>query len=465
MAKFSERLREAAPLAEEDPAQAIAPAFSEEALALAFATAHASELRYVAKWGRWLRYENGRWKFDDTRRVFSFARELCREAASATDDKKRAAKIATAQTRAAVVALAGEDPRLAATTDQWDVDSWLLNTPAGVVDLRTGRKRPHRGDDFMTKMTAVAPRGQCPQFKKFLRHIFDGDIEMVRYLQRVFGYALTGVTNEHALFFLFGGGSNGKGVLTSTMRGILSDYHQTAAMDTFTATSNHERHPTDLAMLRGARLVTSTETEEGARWAEAKIKTLTGGDAIQARFMRQDFFEFMPQFKLMVSGNHKPRLRAVNVAIRRRMNLLPFTVTISDEQRDPNLGEKLTAEWPGILAWAIQGCLAWQRDGLKPPQKVIDATEEYLASEDTVGAFLDEIFVREANAEISSGKLFAAWKQWAGDNNAFVGSAKIFAGWMTERGFEKARDRRTGDSNVFRGLKFANPFLEAGFSS
>jgi putative DNA primase/helicase len=283
---------------------------------------------------------------------------------------------------------------------------------------------------------------------------------MVRYLQRVFGYALTGLTNEHALFFLFGGGSNGKGVLTNTMRGIFGDYHQTAAMETFAATSNHERHPTDLAMLRGARLVTSTETEEGARWAEAKIKTLTGGDAIQARFMRQDFFEFVPQFKLIVSGNHKPRLRAVNVAIRRRMNLLPFTVTITDKDRDPHLGEKLKAEWPGILAWAIQGCLLWQSVGLKPPQTVIDATEEYLDSEDTVGAFLNEIFILERNAEVSSVKIFAAWKQWAGENNAFIGSAKIFAGWMTERGFEKTRDR-TGDSNVFKGLRFANPFLEA----
>ena len=356
-------------------------------MALLFAEKHANELRYVAKWGKWLRYDVARWVFDDTRLAFSYARRLCREVSRTINKPKEAKAMASAKTRAAVVSLAAEDNWLTATVDQWDVDPWLLNTPGGVVDLRTGRMRPHAIEDYMTKMTAVAPSGDCPRFKKFLLQIFDGDDEMVKYVQRVFGYSLTGVTTEQALFFLFGGGSNGKGVLTSTMRGILGSYHQTAAMDTFAVANNNERHPTDLAMLRGARLVTSTETEEGARWAESKIKTLTGGDAIQARFMRQDFFEFIPQFKLVISGNHKPRLRAVNVAIRRRMNLLPFTVTISDKERDPNLVEKLKKEWPGILAWMVEGCLQWKRIGLSPPQKVIDATEDYLDDEDTLGAF------------------------------------------------------------------------------
>jgi putative DNA primase/helicase len=435
----------------------IAPAFSEEALALSYAEKLADELRYVAKWGKWLRYDGGRWVFDDTRQAFSYARKLCRETANACNEKRASLIIASAKTRAAVVALAGEDRRLIATVEQWDVDPWLLNTPGGVVDLRTGRMRTHAIEDYMTKMTAAAPCGDCPKFKKFLLRIFDGDIEMLNYMQRLLGYSLTGVTTEQALFFLFGGGSNGKGVLTSTVRGILGSYHQTAAMDTFTA-SDHERHPTDLAMLRGARLVTSTETEEGARWAESKIKALTGGDAIQARFMRQDFFEFIPQFKLVISGNHKPRLRAVNVAIRRRMNLLPFTVTISDKERDPNLFEKLKKEWSGILAWMIEGCLQWQRLGLKPPQKVIDATEDYLDDEDTLGAFLDECCIVDVNAEVSSALLFEAWKDWAGENNAFIGSAKMFSGWMGERGYTKTRDR-TGNNNVFKGLKFANPTL------
>ena len=457
------RVREKLSVEPEALSDEIAPAFSEEALALEFAESYAGELRYVAQWGKWLRYDGTRWKFDQKREAFSLARKLCREAAKATNKAGEAKTIASAKTRAAVVALAGEDLRLAATVDQWDTDPWLLNTPGGIVDLRSGRLRPHCASDYMTLITAVAPGDDCPKFKKFLQQIFAGDNEMVRYIQRVFGYALTGVTIEHALFFLYGGGNNGKGVLISTLRGIFGSYHQTAAMNSFTA-CDHERHPTELAMLRGARLVTSNETEEGARWAESKVKTLTGGDEIRARFMRQDFFAFMPQFKLAISGNHKPHLRSVNVAIRRRMNLLPFSVTISDKDRDLNLTEKLKKEWPGILAWLIEGCLEWQRTGLRPPQKVIDATEEYLNDEDVVGAFIAEHCERDINADVSSAHLFVMWKKYAAENNAFVGSAKMFAGWMSERGFSKARDK-SRTIHVFKGLKFANAYLASTAAS
>ena len=153
----------------------------------------------------------------------------------------------------------------------------------------------------------------------------------------------------------------------STVAGVLGDYHRTAPIETFVA-SNGDRHPTDLAGLRGARLVTATETEEGRRWAEAKIKQLTGGDTISARFMRQDFFEYRPAFKLAIAGNHKPSFRSVDEAIRRRFHLVPFAVTIPPEERDGDLAEKLKAEWPGILAWLIEGCLAWRTEGLRPPK-------------------------------------------------------------------------------------------------
>jgi putative DNA primase/helicase len=192
-------------------------------------------------------------------------------------------------------------------------------------------------------------------------------------MQRMFGYALTGDTTAHALFFLFGTGANGKSVTIDTIAGILNDYHRTAAIETFTA-STTERHPTDLAGLRGARLVTAVETEEDRRWAESRIKTLTRGDTIAARFMRQDYFEFAPQFKLVIAGNHKPGLRSVDEAIRRRFHLLPFTVTIPHAERNPNLREQLKAEWPGILSWMLEGCLDWQRRGLCPPKAVLDAT-------------------------------------------------------------------------------------------
>jgi putative DNA primase/helicase len=241
------------------------------------------------------------------------ARRVCREAAAECNKPKVAVAIASGKTVSAIERLARADRRLAATIDQWDADPWLLNTPDAAIDLRTGDIRPHRPLDYMTKIAAVGPQGDAPRFLAFLDRITGGDGELVAYIQRVLGYGLTGLTREHALFFGYGTGANGKSVLLSTVSGILGEYHRTAPIETFTA-SNTDRHPTDLAGLRGARLVTATETEEGRRWAESRIKQLTGGDMVAARFMRQDFFEYRPQFKLIIAGNHKPSLRSVDEA-------------------------------------------------------------------------------------------------------------------------------------------------------
>jgi putative DNA primase/helicase len=267
-----------------------APAFSDEALALQFANRHAGDLRFVAAWNKWLVWNGQHWQFEETLRAWDFAREICREAAAQCNHRKTAGAIASAKTVYAVERLARSDRRLAATIDQWDADPWQLNTPQGVVDLTTGQARPHIPEDYQTKITAVGPRGDCPRFLAFLDRIAGGDSELVAYIRRVLGYGLTGLTREHALFFGYGTGANGKSVLLSTVAGILGEYHKTAPIETFTA-SNTDRHPTDLAGLRGARLVTATETEEGRRWAESRIKQLTGGDTVAARFMRQDFFE------------------------------------------------------------------------------------------------------------------------------------------------------------------------------
>jgi putative DNA primase/helicase len=357
-----------------------APAFSDEALALQFAERHAGDLRFVAAWNKWLIWEGTHWRFEETLRAWDFARRVCREAATQCNKGKTASAIASAKTVYAIERLAHSDRRLAATVDQWDADPWLLNTPDGAIDLRTGQARPHIPEDYFTKITAVGPRGDCPRFLTFLKRIAGGDSDLISYLQRVLGYGLTGLTREHALFFGYGTGANGKSVLLSTIAGILGEYHRTAPIETFTA-SNGDRHPTDLAGLRGARLVTATETEEGRRWAESRIKQLTGGDTVAARFMRQDFFEYRPAFKLIIAGNHKPSLRSVDEAIRRRFHLIPFAVTIPPKERVADLAEKLRDEWPGILAWLIEGCLEWQTEGLRPPNAVLEATEAYLSAE------------------------------------------------------------------------------------
>jgi putative DNA primase/helicase len=431
-----------------------APAFSEEAVALLFAEMHAAEQRYVAAWGRWLYYDGARWKFDETRQTWTRARKICREVALTINKPKEAKAMASAKTRAAVVSLAGEDGRLAATVDQWDLDPWLLNTPGGVVDLRTGKTRKHNAADYMTKMTAVVPDAHCPTplWLKFLKRVTDGDVELQKYLARVAGYALTGLNNEHEMYFLFGDGRNGKGVFLHTIADILDDYHRVAPIETFTATNN-EQHPTDLAMLRGARLVIATETEVGRRWAESRIKMLTGGDPISARFMRQDFFTYKPQFKLIISGNNKPGLRSVDEAIKARIKLVPFSVFIPPEERDKDLQEKLKAEWPGILAWMVAGCMQWQRGGLAAPKTVTTATESYLQDEDIVNTWINDQLVKDPARWTPRDILYASWKEWAGSNGEFVLSQRRLYQRLEALHYEQAKGGDKKDERGFRGLE------------
>jgi putative DNA primase/helicase len=295
----------------------LSPEFSEDALALEFAQRHRSRLLYVATWRTWLCWDGTRWEFDVTLKAFDLARVVAREFANSCPDDKAKPKIASAKTVFAIEKLARADRRLAATVDQWDRDTWLLNTPGGSIDLHTGATLPHDPAKYMTKITAVAPGGECPLWRKFLYEVTGDNAELQAFLQRIAGYALTGSVREHAVFFFYGTGGNGKGVFLNTLTAILADYAAVAPMETFTASRN-EHHPTDLAGLRGAHFVTAQETEEGRRWAASKIKAMTGGDPISARFMRQDFFEYTPQFKLVIAGNHKPGLRGVDEAIRRR---------------------------------------------------------------------------------------------------------------------------------------------------
>jgi len=430
------------------------PAFTDEALALRFADIHKDDLRYVAAWGKWLSWTGTLWRFDDTLFAFDQARLICRAAAAECNKGKVSSALASAKTVAAVERLAKSDRRLAATVDQWDADPWILNTPTCVWDLRAGKIRPHAPEDCCTKITAVSADSECPQFIDFLEEITGCDQELIAYLQRVAGYALTGSTQEHALFFAYGTGANGKSVLLNTISGMLGDYHKTAPIETFTA-SIIDRHPTDLASLRGARLVTATETEEGRRWAESRIKTLTGGDMIAARFMRQDFFEYTPQFKLFVAGNHKPGLRAVDEAMRRRFHLIPFAVTVPLERRDPELAEKLKAEWPGILRWAIDGCLSWQRVSLQMPKAVQEATAAYLEAEDAIAAWIEEKCERIKEGWGSSADLFASWTDWATRSGEPIGSAKSFGQKLETRGFIPKRDTK-GKRRGYQGIRLAH---------
>jgi putative DNA primase/helicase len=410
-------------------------AVTEDSAALEFAERYRDDLRFDHNVGKWFRWNGKVWECEHTKLAFEWSRQLARELAGTSLGKNR--QLSRTTFAAGVERFAQADRAFAVTSEIWDGDPWLLNTRSGTVDLRSGVQWPYKRDNYITRIAGAAPDGTAPKWLAFLNRVTGGDQELIDYLQRVAGYCLTGSTQEHALFFLYGTGANGKSTFLNAITSAMGDYHRAAPVETFTS-SPTDRHPTDLAGLRGARLVTAIETEEGRRWAESRIRTLTGGDPISARFMRQDFFEYVPQFKLVFAGNHKPGLRSVDEAIRRRFNLIPFTVTIPPEQRDKELGARLQKELSGILAWMIAGCRAWQKRGLAPPKVVTDATAAYLEAEDAMVAWIEDCCERTEEFTTST-CLFRSWSDWATANGEHVGSLKRFVAALEARGFTPGR--------------------------
>jgi putative DNA primase/helicase len=429
---------------------------TEDFLALEFAERHGNDWLYCYVWNKWLIWDGKRWKPENTLNVKDLIRNICRKNALNCNKEKEATKLSTANTVDSVERLARADRRIAATAEEWDRDLWLLNTKVGIVDLRTSKIWPHDRSERMTKVTSGGPEGGCPNWIAFLNEVTGGDVELQNYLKRLSGYSLTGVTTEHILPFFHGTGANGKSVFVAVLADILGDYATTAPMDTFVETRS-DRHPTDLAGFHGKRLVTCQETEEGRRWNESKIKSITGGDKITARFMRQDFFEYSPQFKLLIAGNHKPSIRNVDEAMKRRIHLVPFTITIPPEKREPYLKDKLLQERDGILAWAVAGCLEWQQLGLNPPACVLQATEEYFGAEDEIGQWMNECCTLDSSQCTLSSDLFKDWSIWAEHRKAFVGSIKRFSQHLIARQFDK---NRINGLAAFRGIGLRSDRLD-----
>ncbi len=411
---------------------------NEDDVGLSFTSKYQDSLRYVALWGKWFKWDGQTWKHDQVLYVFDMIRRLCREVFSS--DNKLRTKMLNAGTIAAIERLVRSDPKHAATVDQWDSDDYLLNTQSGIVSLSSGELKPHDPNEHCTKITSVGPDGECPTWIRFLNEITNDDLELVGFIQRMIGYACTGSTKEHALFFFYGTGGNGKGTLLNTVLSILNDYAVTASMDVFTE-SRHDRHPTELAALMGARLVVAQETNEGRKWDEAKIKTLTGGDLITARFMRQDFFTFLPKFTLIIAGNHKPSIQTVDEAMRRRLHLIPFNVTIPKEDQDRDLGEKLQKESNGILRWMIEGAVFYQQQGLNPPQSVIEATECYFEDEDTLQQWVSDYCEIGPSCWETPTILFQSWKAFALAANIAPGST---GGFKSKLEAIRIRQTKTG---------------------
>lgn len=459
-------LVEEAPMAvEEGETQASQADYSDKANGEYWAERNANKVRYVPVWGRpppALIHDGSRWKNDDTLKVRLFTHAtvdaLLADARSEPDPDLREEKLNWARksrNRYRMNSMESEAiPLLAIHPDVLDTDPMLLNPQNGTIDLRTAELRPHNADDLITKLIPFDfdPTATAPRWIAFLHEIMAGNEGLISFIQRAVGYSLTALVIEQVLFFLYGLGQNGKSTFLGVLFALLAEYAKTAAVDSFLSRAPG-RIPNDIAALKGARVVITSEPEAGQSLSESLIKQLTGGDPISARFMHGEWFTFEPTFKIWMAGNHRPRIRGTDDGIWRRIHLIPFNVSFPPDKRDPDLKDYLlTNELPGILAWAVEGCLAWQREGLAPPPEVQAAKQEYREDQDVLGAFFDDCCVVHEGAEATAGTLYSTYKQWGSQNSEEVLSQRAFGSRLKDRGFQPGR---RSNERFWRGIGLA----------
>ena len=439
------------------------------------------DARYCAPVGGWLLWRGQHWEAESGMRpmavVRNFVRAKARELVGWADRKGKtmstedAAKLrgwAKAQahalrqdhTIAAVERLARSNVKALATPEQWDTHDMLLGTPGGTVDLKTGELREARREDYITTTTAIAPGpvGVQPEaWLRFLGEVFPGEPEMIGFMQRLAGYALTGSTREHRLFLFHGSGRNGKGTLLGTLQAIMGDYAK-GIPTAILIESRSPQHKAPLARLRGARMVRGAELPVGQVWDEGLIKMLTGGDPIPVNHMRGETFDLVPKFTLIVDANTRPRIRTTDVAMRSRMTLIPFRVSFTGRE-DRTLPERLKAEAPGILRWAIDGAVAWQREGLRIPASVEKASREYLDSEDSLAHFLEDETQPAPGNRVAANVLYARYRAWAIGQGIASATQRAFGGMLTERGVERFN---SNGARGFIGLRLRGSLAEGG---
>ncbi len=446
------------------PAEFVAPLESkttELANARRLVDQHGPDLRYCHRWASWLEWDGRRFKRDTSgaveRRAKSTIRKIYAEASEASDpgERKNLSRWAVqseARTQIAnMVALARSEPGIPIEPEQLDANPWLLNCRNGTLDLRTGELHKHRREDLITKLVDVEHEidAECPTWLALLERILPSE-RLRLFLQRAVGYSLTGDTREQVLFMCIGAGANGK---TTTLEGcsrVLGDYGRRTDFGTFLA-RDQERVRNDLAGLAGARFVSAVEVDQGRRLSEVVVKELTGGDTISARFLYGEFFEFIPQFKLWLAANHKPEVRGSDHAIWRRIRLIPFTVTIPDEEQDRTLPDQLHAELPGMLAWAVRGCLEWQASGLAEPEEVLDATLAYREEMDIIGGFISDRCIVSAGNKETAASLFDEYIRWTQDSGEQPVTKRTFGRLLRDRGFMDGRAGH-GGARMWIGL-------------
>lgn len=364
---------------------------------------------------------------------------------------KHAMKTQSLRSLKAMMELASYQEGMAINLNELDSNSWLLAVDNGVLNLKMGGLEPSDKSNYITKHTKVTfeATATCPTWEKFLKTAMGGNEALIAYLQRAIGYTLTASTSEQVMFLCHGYGANGKSVLLNILSKLVGDYAVTAQSESLMAKREGSSINNDIARLRGARLVTTSETDDGKRFAEAQIKQLTGGDIISARYLYAEFFEFIPVFKIWMAMNHRPIIQGDDLGIWRRIVLIPFSVTIPEKERDGSLQQKLTGELSGILNWAVAGCLEWQRIGLAPPVEILAATEGYKSDMDMLGNWLEDCCLVSLSNQCVAAALYASYREWCVMNGRFAVSNTRFGQKLQERGFTKRRS----NGYVYEGLK------------
>jgi len=423
---------------------------------------YGDDIRYVYEYRSWIHWDNNIWVTDENGHMDRLAKKVAKsifmEAVDEEDEdlQKRlfqhADSTESLKRLGSMVSVATTEKGITISQSVLDDDKYLLGVKNGIVDLKTGNLLPSTKSQMITKRANVEfdAGAQCPVWENSLSQMMAGDKDVVEYLQRAVGYSLTGDTREHLLFFLHGFGENGKSVFINIIQKLLNDYAAQTPVSTIMKKAKGSI-PNDIARLKGARFVSTTETEEDGRISDAEIKHMTGGDTVTARFLHKEYFEFTPQFKLWISGNYKPIL-GEDHGIWRRLILVPFEVTFDANTRDDQLEDKLINELPGILNWAIEGCLNWQNQSLKdnPPKKILDATNEYKSDNDRIDSWTYDCCEKDPSFTARSSELYESFRNWATSNSETGISHRTFSQKMVERKYGK---KRTNKCVIFTGIR------------
>lgn len=411
--------------------------------------------RIVAEYGHVIRYVNGagwytwdgkRWKEDKSRKVERITSKTLRKLFK-SEDKYEVRWGKQCEKRAIRMnSIKDMIPLVPAQRADFDKHKYLLNVKNGVIDLKTGELSLHDRDFMLTKMANVEYKKEedCPNWKAFLESIFkdtegNTDYELIDFIQKAIGYSLTSDISEQVMFFLYGGGRNGKSTFINTIKNVLDDYAKQTNSDTFIKKKHDSGANNDIARLAGARFVSAVESEEGQQLSEALVKQITGGEPISARFLRQEFFEFTPEFKVFFTTNHKPIIKGMDEGIWRRVRMIPFTVKIPKEKINRKLPEKLSMEMSGILNWAIEGCLKWQREGLGVPKAIQDATSNYKEEMDIIEPFLLDKCFLHPQARIEAKELYNEYSRWCNDEGEISLKNRTFYRLLENKNISKKR--------------------------